>query len=431
MKRINCGSENFIEEIERLSLSGEDAFSCVEPGVRAIIERVRKDADDALVELTQEFDGISLDPENLVIGPEEMARALGELPTETLAALKLAEERVRAFHEAQVPFAITLEPTSGERLSLEPTALASVGLYVPGGTAAYPSTVLMNAVPARVAGVKELVLCTPPGSDGKVPDAVLAAAALAGLTRVVPVGGAQAIAALAYGTKSVPRVDKIVGPGNVYVAAAKRIVRGRVEIDKEAGPSEVVVLLDNAALAEWAAADLLAQAEHDVQAMAVGICVGAETADALEREVQSQLRSALRSAEIAQALQNRGAIIEVASREEAIKISEMLAPEHLEILLERAEEAGKGIRNAGAVFCGPWSPVPLGDYIAGPNHVLPTGGTARFASPLGVYDFIKWTSKVSFDEAAVVRLAEPAARLADLEGLPAHARALRLRRGDS
>ena len=431
MRRFSYGAENFGAEIERLSLSGEDAFSRVEDGVRAIIERVRAGGDDALVELTSEFDGVSLDPESLVVGPEEMARALEALPPETLDALKLAEERIRAFHEAQVPRKIMVEQTPGERLSLEPTALARVGLYAPGGTAAYPSTVLMNAVPARVAGVEELVLCTPPHASGEVPAAVLAAAHLAGLERVVRVGGAQAIAAMAYGTRSVPRVDKIVGPGNVYVAAAKRIVRGRVEIDKEAGPSEVVVLLDDAALAEWAAADLLAQAEHDAQAMAVGVCLGAEVADVLEEEMESQLRIALRSEEIAQALENRGAIIEVASREQALEVAEMLAPEHLEILMERAEEAARGIRNAGAVFCGPWSPVPLGDYIAGPNHVLPTGGAARFASPLGVYDFIKWTSKVCFDEQAAARLAEPAARLADLEGLPAHARALRLRRGAS
>ena len=431
MRRFSYGAENFGAEIERLSLSGEDAFSRVEDGVRAIIERVRAGGDDALVELTKKFDGVSLDPESLVVGEEEMARALDALPPETLDALKLAEERIRAFHEAQVPRKITVEQTPGERLSLEPTALARVGLYAPGGTAAYPSTVLMNAVPARVAGVGELVLCTPPGESGEVPAAVLAAAHLAGLERVVRVGGAQAIAAMAYGTRSVPRVDKMVGPGNVYVAAAKRIVRGRVEIDKEAGPSEVVVLLDDAALAEWAAADLLAQAEHDAQAMAVGVCLGAGVADALKEEMERQLRIAMRSEEIAQALENRGAIIEVASREQALEVVEMLAPEHLEILMERAEEAARGIRNAGAVFCGPWSPVPLGDYIAGPNHVLPTGGAARFASPLGVYDFIKWTSKVCFDKDAAARLAEPAARLADLEGLPAHARALRLRRGVS
>ena len=431
MKRFSYGEENFGAEIERLSLSGEDAFARVEKDVRAIIERVRAGGDDALVELTREFDGVSLDPESLVVGEEEMARALDALPPETLDALKLAEKRIRAFHEAQVPRKITIEEAPGERLSLEPTALASVGLYAPGGTAAYPSTVLMNAVPARVAGVEELVLCTPPGPSGEVPDAVLAAASLAGLERVVRVGGAQAIAAMACGTRSVPRVDKIVGPGNVYVAAAKRIVRGRVEIDKEAGPSEVVVLLDDEALAEWAAADLLAQAEHDAQAMAVGVCLGAGVADALGRKMERQLRSAERSEEIAQALENRGAIIEVASREQALEVAEMLAPEHLEILMERAEEAARGIRHAGAVFCGPWSPVPLGDYIAGPNHVLPTGGAARFASPLGVYDFIKWTSKVCFDADAAARLAEPAARLADLEGLPAHAKALRLRRGAS
>ncbi len=358
-----------------------------------------------------------------------MARALEALPPEALDALRLAEGRIRAFHQAQAPRSVTMEEAPGERLSLRPTPLARVGLYAPGGTAAYPSTVLMNAIPARVAGVGELVLCTPPDARGAVPAAVLAAASLVGADRIVRVGGAQAIAAMAYGTRSVPRVDKIAGPGNVYVAAAKRLVRADVEIDKEAGPSEVVVLLDDADLAEWAAADLLAQAEHDARAMAVGVCVGRSVADALDGEVARQLRLAERSGEVSRALESRGAIIEVASRAQALEVAEALAPEHLEILLERAEQAAEGIRRAGAVFCGPWSPAALGDYVAGPNHVLPTGGAARFASPLGVYDFIKWTSHVRFDSSAAARLAEPAARLAELEGLPAHARALRLRAG--
>ncbi len=428
MRRFRRDQANFDTKIERLSWGGNDVASQVEAETGAIVKRVRAGDDDALIALTRELDGVSLKDGSLIVGDEEITRALHSLSPETLDALKLAEERIRAFHEAQIPRRITMERTPGERLSLNPAPLSRVGLYVPGGRAAYPSTVLMSAIPARVAGVEELVLCTPPGENGAVPSVVLAAASLAGLERVVRVGGAQAVAAMAYGTRSVPRVDKIVGPGNVYVAAAKRIVRGRVEIDKEAGPSEVVVLLDDKALAEWAAADLLAQAEHDVQAMVVGVCVGADVADALHRETQKQLRLAERHVEISQALENRGAVIEVASREEALEVAEMLAPEHLEILLERSEEAARGIRCAGAVFCGPWSPVPFGDYVAGPNHVLPTGGAARFASPLGVYDFIKWTSEVCFDVSAASRLSEPAARLAELEGLPAHARALRLRR---
>lgn len=435
MRRVRCGQENFDAEIERLSRSGADALSDAEPAVRAIVERVREGGDAALIELTRELDGVSLEEAGFWVGEEEMARAAAALPPETLDALELAAGRIRAFHEVQVPRRITLEPAPGERLSLLPAPLASVGLYAPGGTAAYPSTVLMNAIPARAAGVEELVLCVPPGADGRIPDAALAAASLAGLSRVARVGGAQAVAAMAYGTESVPRVDKIAGPGGVHVAAAKRVVRGEVEIDKEAGPSEVVVLLDDPVLAEWAAADLLAQAEHDARAMAVGVCVGEAAADALLREVERQLRLMGRREAASRALGSRGAVIEARSREEALEAAERLAPEHLQILLEDAEEAAAGVRRAGAVFCGPWSPAALGDYLAGPNHVLPTGGAARFASPLGVHDFIKWRSEARFDAAAAARLAGPAARLADLEGLPAHARALRLRlaapRGDA
>lgn len=430
MRRLEYGRAGFAACLERLSRGGDGALSAdVEAGVAAIIGRVRAGGDDALLDLTRELDGASLARAGLIVGEEEAARAREALPAEAMDALRLACERIRAFHRAQAPRSVAMEEAPGERLSLRPIPLARVGLYVPGGSAAYPSTVLMNAIPARVAGVGELVLCTPPDARGAVPAAVLAAASLVGVDRIVRVGGAQAIAAMAYGTRSVPRVDKIAGPGNVYVAAAKRLVRGDVEIDKEAGPSEVVVLLDDAGLAEWAAADLLAQAEHDARAMAVGVCVGRRVADALEREVARQLPLAERSAEVSRALAGRGAIIEVASRAQALEVAEALAPEHLEILLEDAEGAAESIRRAGAVFCGRWSPVPFGDYIAGPNHVLPTGGAARFASPLGVYDFIKWTSQVCFDAAAAARLAEPAARLAELEGLPAHARALRLRAG--
>ncbi|MEK6710824.1 MAG: histidinol dehydrogenase, partial [Nitrospinota bacterium] len=297
------------------------------------------------------------------------------------------------------------------------------------GRAAYPSTVLMTALPARAAGVDEVILCTPSGKDGNLSGGVLAAALLAGVDRVFRAGGAQAIAAMAYGTATIPKVDKIAGPGNVYVSAAKRLVRGEVEVDKDAGPSEVVVLLDEPRWAAWAAADLLAQAEHDPGAMAVGVAVGRACADALAAEAEAQLASAQRREVIAQALARRGAIVEARTREEALEVAESLAPEHLEIFWENAEEWGLKVRNAGAVFCGPWSPVPLGDYIAGPNHVLPTGGSARWASPLGVLDFMKWSSQVALSPEAAARLAGPASVLADLEGLPAHARALRLRLG--
>jgi histidinol dehydrogenase len=344
-------------------------------------------------------------------------------------ALSLAAERIRAFHEATLPQKTETEPVPGERLALRPSPLRRVGLYVPGGTATYPSTVLMSALAAKAAGVDEIVICTPPGKDGEVPASVLTAASIAGVSKVFRVGGAQAVAAMAYRTESVPKVEKIVGPGNVYVTAAKRLVRGEVEIDKESGPSEVVVVLDNAEWAAFAAVDMIAQAEHDPGAMAVGVAIGSEAADALETEVGSQLQEAPRRDVIEKVFAEggRGGIIEVNHLDEALEAVETLAPEHLELMIENPETFAEKVRSAGAIFCGPWSPVPFGDYLAGPNHVLPTGRAARYASPLGVLDFIKWTSVVSFDEAAAKRLAGPAAALADLEGLPGHARALRMR----
>jgi len=427
VRRIRWGAAGAEAALEALAAAGGGALAAAEEAVRPIVEAVRAEGDAALLRYTRELDGVSLEAGRLAVPPEEMEEALRALPAPLRDALALAAERIGAFHEAQRPSPVVTAPGPGERLALRPIPLRRVGLYVPGGRAAYPSTVLMGALPARAAGVAEIALCTPPGKDGRIPGAVLAAARLAGVGRVFRCGGAQAVAAMAFGTATLPRVDKIVGPGNVYVSAAKRLVRGAVEVDKDAGPSEVVVLLSEARWAAWAAADLLAQAEHDPGAMAVGVAVGAEVADALEGEVRAQLAREPRREAIEGTLARRGALVEARSREEALAVAERLAPEHLEILWEGAEAAAGRVRNAGAIFCGPWSPAPLGDYLAGTNHVLPTGGAARYASPLGVLDFLKWSSEVSLDAPAAARLAGPAAALAELEGLPAHARALRLR----
>ena len=429
MKRIRCGSDEARAALAALAASGGGSLAGAEAQARPIVEAVRAEGDAALLRFTRQFDGADLDASRLEVSREEMEAALGRLPVDIREALTLAARRIREFHEAQRPSAVTTRPGVGERLLLRPIPLRRAGLYAPGGRAAYPSTVLMNALPARAAGVKEVILCTPPGRDGAVADSVLAAARLAGVDRVFRAGGAQAVAAMAFGTRTVPKVDKIAGPGNVYVSAAKRLVRGEVEVDKDAGPSEVVILLDEPRWAEWAAADMLAQAEHDPEAMAVGVAVGRAAADALAAEVEARLPAEPRREVIAQALARRGAVVEARTREEALEVAEGLAPEHLEILWEGAEEWAGRVRCAGAVFCGPWSPVPLGDYLAGPNHVLPTGGSARWASPLGVLDFVKWSSQVAMGPEAAQRLAGPAALLAELEGLPAHARALRLRLG--
>jgi histidinol dehydrogenase len=431
MKRFRWGTREGDKEKLNFDMGRTATDTYGEINIRDIVDEFRKASsdekkDEILLQYTEKFDNVKLDAGQIVVSEAEMNGALESLTSEVREALELAAKRIRTFHEACLPEKVEVT-APGEKLALRPTPLRRVGLYIPGGTAAYPSTVLMSALAAKVAGVEEIVICTPSGEDGNVPASVLGAAKIVGVEKMFRVGGAQAIAAMAYGTKSVPAVDKIVGPGNAYVTAAKRLVREKVEIDKEAGPSEVVVVLDNPQKAKWAAADMIAQAEHDTEAMAVGVAVGSAAADALKKEVEGQLEGAERRDVIEAALNQRGLIIEVKNLDETLEAVEWASPEHLELMIENAEAFADKVRNAGAIFCGPWSPVPLGDYIAGPNHVLPTGRAARYASPLGVLDFIKWTSVVSFDEAASKRLAGPAAVLADLEGLPGHARALRMR----
>ncbi len=398
----------------------------VDAAVAAIIDEVARRGDAALIDYTKRFDRVELTPKTLRLSPNEIAAAAKQAPADTLAALRLAAERIESFHRRQLPDAIDYVDGAGVRLGLRWRPVAAAGLYVPGGTAAYPSSVLMNAIPAKVAGVERLVM-TVPAPDGVLSPLVLAAAQLAGIDEVYRVGGAQAIAALAYGTETIAPVDKIVGPGNAYVAAAKRRVFGRVGIDMIAGPSEILVLADRHNDPGWIAADLLSQAEHDVAAQAILVTDDADFAAAVERGVARHLQR-LPRAEIARASwEANGAMILVADWDEAVPLIDRIAPEHLELAVEQPAAIAERVRHAGAIFLGRHTPEAIGDYIAGPNHVLPTARSARFASGLGVLDFMKRTTLVGCEPASLGALAPAAIRLAEAEGLDAHALSLSLR----
>jgi histidinol dehydrogenase len=396
--------------------------------VAAIIDDVAARGDAALVEYTNRFDRVRLSPERLRLSPAEIAAGADRAPVETVAALRLAAERIESFHQRQLPAGIDYVDSLGVRLGQRWRPISAAGLYVPGGIAAYPSSVLMNAIPAKVAGVERLVM-TVPAPDGILNPLVLAAAHMVGIDEVYRVGGAQAIAALAYGTATIAPVDKIVGPGNAYVAAAKRRVFGRVGIDMIAGPSEILVLADRHNDPAWIAADLLSQAEHDEAAQAILFTDDADFAAAVERAVARHLQR-LPRAEIASASwRDNGAVIVVADWDEAVALIDRIAPEHLELALDEAETVAERVRHAGAIFLGRHTPEAIGDYIAGPNHVLPTARSARFASGLGVLDFMKRTTIVGCDRASLAALAPAAIRLAEAEGLDAHALSLALRLG--
>ncbi|WP_404356096.1 histidinol dehydrogenase [Cytobacillus firmus] len=394
--------------------------------VKNIIEKVRQNGDQALKEYTEKFDGISLD--ELKVPQAEIEEALSQVDGKILEIIKEAAGNIRSFHEKQLrPSWMTTEE-NGTVLGQKISPLDSVGLYVPGGTAAYPSSVLMNVIPAKVAGVKRIVITSPPDKKtGKLPPAVLAAAHIAGAEEIYKVGGAQAIAALAYGTESIRPVDKITGPGNIYVALAKREVFGDVDIDMIAGPSEIAILADETAHPDEAAADLLSQAEHDPMACAVLVTPSSALAEAVSAEVERQLAELPRQEIAAQSIRNYGAIYVTESMDEAVETVNSLAPEHLEILTENPMELLGRIRHAGAIFLGRFSPEPVGDYFAGPNHVLPTNGTARFSSPLNVEDFQKKSSILLYSEKALKDNAEKIAAFARLEGLEAHARSIETR----
>ncbi|MBT2758548.1 histidinol dehydrogenase [Mesobacillus foraminis] len=393
--------------------------------VKEIIANVRSNGDDALKAYTEKFDSVML--EALQVEQEEIKEAYQHVDSKLVEIIKEAAANIRSYHEKQLrPSWLTTEE-NGTILGQKVTPLDSVGVYVPGGTAAYPSSVLMNVIPAKVAGVKRIVMVSPPGEDGSIPAGVLVAADLAGVKEIYKVGGAQAIAALAYGTKTIAPVDKITGPGNIYVALAKREVFGDVDIDMIAGPSEIAVLADDTAKADEVAADLLSQAEHDVRASSVLVTPSMALAEAVQREVEAQC-AALPRREIAeQSIRDFGAIYVAANMEEAVETVNQLAPEHLEIMTANGMELLGKIRHAGAIFIGRYSSEPVGDYFAGPNHVLPTNGTARFSSPLSVDDFQKKSSIISYSEQALRNNGSKIAEFARLEGLEAHARAVESR----
>ncbi|MEN2445313.1 histidinol dehydrogenase [Bacillus aerius] len=394
--------------------------------VQRIIEEVRKNGDEAVRSFTKQFDGVSI--EQPLVTEDEKTKAYERLDPEMIQIIQKAIRNIRTYHERQLTSSWFYHQKDGSMLGQKVTPLDAVGVYVPGGTAAYPSSVLMNVIPALVAGVERIVLVTPPGKDGRLSDAVLVAAKELGISEMYKMGGAQAIAALAYGTDSIQPVDKITGPGNIYVALAKREVFGQVDIDMIAGPSEIAVLADETAAAHEVAADLLSQAEHDALASSILVTPSKVLAERVQAEVQAQLDTLPRKSIAAQSIQDHGHIYVTESLDRAVDIVNQLAPEHLEVLTAYPASLLGQIKHAGAIFLGRYSPEPVGDYFAGPNHVLPTNGTARFSSPLGVTDFQKKTSIISYSKEAFETHSESIAAFARLEGLEAHARSIEARK---
>ena len=424
--RLDNSSADFAERFERFLAAKREVSADIESATRAIVEEVAARGDAALIEATRKFDRLDLAPTDLRVTSAEVEAAVKTCDTQTIDALKFARDRIEIFHQRQLPKDDRFTDALGVELGWRWSAIESVGLYVPGGTAAYPSSVLMNAVPAKVAGVARVVMVVP-SPDGKLNPLVLAAASLGGVSEIYRVGGAQAVAALAYGTATIAPVAKIVGPGNAYVAAAKRLVFGKVGIDMIAGPSEVLVIADATGNAAWIAADLLAQAEHDVNAQSILITDSRALADDVERALDAQLAT-LPRAQIAGASWNDfGAVILVKELDDAADLANAIAAEHLEIMTADPESFSAKIRNAGAIFLGPHTPEAIGDYVGGSNHVLPTARSARFSSGLGVLDFMKRTSILKCGPDQLRALGPAAMTLGEAEGLEAHARSVGLR----
>jgi histidinol dehydrogenase len=424
--RLEAQAPDFAERFRAFLDAKREASQDVEQTVRAIIADVAGRGDAALFDYTRKFDRIDLSQVGLRIGTAEIDAAAAACDPQALEALELARDRIEAYHRRQLPKDDRFIDALGVEMGSRWTAVEAAGLYVPGGTAAYPSSVLMNAVPAKVAGCPRLVMVVP-SPDGKLVPLVLAAAKLAGVDEIYRIGGAQAVAALAYGTETIKPVAKIVGPGNAWVAAAKRLVFGKVGIDMIAGPSEVLILADKTGNPDWIAADLLAQAEHDVSAQSILITDSAPLAAEVEKAVETQLRTLPRADVASASWRDFGAIIMVASLADAIPLVDRLAPEHLEIAAADAEALTAKIRNAGAIFIGAHTPEAIGDYVAGSNHVLPTARSARFSSGLGVLDFMKRTSLLKCGPEQLRALGPAAIALAEAEGLSAHARSVSIR----
>ena len=419
------GFDRYLSEVEGRVV--QDSLR-LEKKVRSILKDVRNRGDEALIYYTQAFDGVRIPIHQLQVKRSEVREAYRKVPRDFLGTLKKATRRIRKFHQLLNIKLITSlkKEEKGIRLGQAMRSLERVGIYVPGGKASYPSTVLMAAIPAKVAGVQEIFMVTPPQKEGISP-AVLVAADLAGVDRIYRIGGVQAIAALAYGTKSIPKVDKIVGPGNQYVATAKRLVYGDVDIDMVAGPSEIVIVSDESTPVSFVAADLISQAEHDEMALAILITNSEAYGREAKKEVERQLSSLKRRKVALASLNQRGAILIVKNLEQAMKVVNRIAPEHLELAVSRPLSLIKSLKHAGAVFLGPYTPEAIGDYMAGPNHILPTAGTARFSSPLGVEDFIKRTNLIRFTRSALKRYEKDVKRFAKWEGLEGHYQAVQMR----
>nr|WP_230199785.1 histidinol dehydrogenase [Bacillus andreraoultii] len=403
----------------------EASFEVVDQTVKEIIENVKQKGDDALIHYTEQFDGVHL--QSLKVTEQEVREALTKIDARFLEILKQAKDNIREFHQHQFEKSWFINKDNGIILGQKVTPLERVGVYVPGGKAAYPSTVLMDVIPAVIAGVNEIVMVSPPNKEGKVNPAVLAAASVAGVTEIYKVSGAQSIAALSFGTESIRPVDKIVGPGNIYVARAKKYVFGKVDIDMIAGPSEICIIADGKQNPTFIAADLLSQAEHDEMAASVLVTESEQLAQDVQREVEKQLGSLDRNEIAKQSIKTFGNIFVVDTIDEAFTVANEIAPEHLELLLDHPLDYLPKVVNAGAIFLGAYSPEPLGDYFAGPNHTLPTSGTAKFSSPLGTYDFLKRSSVIYYRKNNLADVKDQIIQFANEEGLTAHANSIRIR----
>ncbi len=427
MRIIRLNEESRQDILANLLKRDPNNYIGYEDKVREIVENVKNRRDEALLEYTKKFDGVDLAAAQLRVTEEEIAEALSLVEPSLLSVMEKSMKNIREYHEKQKQYSWFDSQPNGTILGQKVTPLASVGVYVPGGKAAYPSSVLMNIIPAKVAGVERIVMVTPPGKDGKVNPVTLAAAHLAGVTDAYRIGGAQAIAALAFGTESIPRVDKIAGPGNIFVALAKKAVYGHVSIDSIAGPSEILVLADESANPRYIAADLLSQAEHDELASSILVTTSMELAEQVSAEVERFVKELSRKEILEKSLENYGYILVADSMEDVIETANQIASEHLEIVTKNPFEVMTKIRNAGAIFMGEYSSEPLGDYFAGPNHVLPTNGTAKFFSPLGVDDYVKKSSIIYYSKEALQMVHKDIETFAQAEGLTAHANSIRVR----
>jgi len=425
MKIIKYSDDTYPQEIDALVERCDVDFQSQDETVRTILAAVKKDRDEALLKFTNQFDHTDYQLSDIEVQPEEIQEAYNQVDLAELDAMKLAASNIERFHARQVQESWEYKE-DGVTLGQAIRPLSIVGIYVPGGKASYPSSVLMNAIPARVAGVEQVIMCSPTPRGVLSPHA-LVAADIAGVDRIFKVGGAQAVAAMALGTDIIPRVDKIVGPGNIYVALAKRMVFGLVDIDMIAGPSEILVVADDSARPDFIAADLLSQAEHDEEAVPILVTPSESLAQATLEELEKQKTQLKRTAIIEESLNNKCRLIVTASLDEALDLANRIAPEHLELAVENPQECARQIKNAGAIFLGHYTPEAIGDYLAGPNHVLPTSGTARFSSPLGVYDFVKRTSLITYSKEALAQAGKACRTLAEMEDLDAHARAVQIR----